>query len=291
MDYPQGLIVVVEFALIELVVLLLGDVLLVLLPDGHHGVQGDDLFVALVLGLVLGGVLLLPGLLHLHADGVVDIVGILGDEIPDLVFLQVLVVGVLLGVGLQDHDHVRTGVFPLRFLDGVAVGAVGDPLVGLVGAVLPGDDGDFACHHEGGIEAHAELADDIDVFLLLHGLLEAQGAGLGDGAQVLLHLLLAHADAVIRHGEGAVFLVPGDGDGELVPGNAHLLIGQGRIGQLVDGIGGVGDDFPQEDLPVGINRVDHQIQQPLGFGLKLFLFHDAITSFLHVQLALTSSEC
>ena len=291
MDYPQGLIVVVELALIELVVLLLGDVLLVLLPDGHHGVQGDDFLVALVLGLVLGGVLLLPGLLHLHADGVVDIVGILGDEIPDFVFLQVLVVGVLLGVGLQDHDHVRTGVFPLGFLDGVAVGSVGDPLIGLVGAVLPGDDGDFACHHEGGIEAHAELADDIDVFLLLHGLLEAQGAGLGDGAQVLLHLLLAHADAVIGHGEGAVFLVPGDGDGELVPGNAHLLIGQGRIGQLVNGVGGVGDDFPQEDLPVGINRVDHQIQQPLGFGLKLFLFHDAITSFLRVQLALTSSEC
>ena len=280
MDHPQRLIVVVELIPVEGVILLLGDILLVLLPDGHHGVQCHHFGIGFILGLVLGGILLLPGLLHLHADGVADVVGILGDQIPDLILLQILAVAILLGVGLQDHDHVGAGVLPLRFLDGIAVGAVGHPFIGLVGTVLLGDHGDFAGHHKGGVEAYAELADDVDILVLfLHGLLEAQGAGLGDGAQVLLHLLLRHTDAVIGDGQGPVLLVPGNGDGELIPGQPHLVVRQGRIGQLVDGIGGIGDDFPQENLPVGIDRIDHQVQQPLGFRFKLFLFHKSYLPF------------
>ena len=174
MDHPQRLIVVVELIPVEGVILLLGDILLVLLPDGHHGVQCHHFGIGFILGLILGGILLLPGLLHLHADGVADVVGILGDQIPDLILLQILAVAILLGVGLQDHDYIGAGVLPLRFLDGVAVGAVGHPLIGLVGTVLSGDHGDFAGHHKGGVEAHAELADDVDILVLfLHGLLEA----------------------------------------------------------------------------------------------------------------------
>ena len=252
-DHPQGLVVVVELILIEGVIFFLGHVLLILLPQGDHGVEGGHLGVAFVFGLILGRILLLPGLLHLHADGVADVVGILGDQVADFVLFQILVVGVLLGIGLQHHNHIGAGAIPLRFLNGIAVGALGDPLIGHIGAVFFGDHGHLGGHHKGRVEAHAELADDVNVVLLFHGLLEAQRAGLGDGAQILLHLLLGHTDAVIGNGQGSCFLIPGDGDGELIPIQSNFVIGQSRVGQLVDGIGGIGDNLPEEDLPVGIN--------------------------------------
>ena len=61
-------------------------------------------------------------------------------------------------------------------------------------------------HHKGGVEAHAELADDVGgvlpaVLLLGQLLLELEGAAAGDGAQVLLQLLLRHADAIVGDGQ------------------------------------------------------------------------------------------
>ena len=51
------------------------------------------------------------------------------------------------------------------------------------------------------------------------------------------------------------------------------IIGQGSVGQLVDGVAGVGDDLPQEDLLVGVDGIDHQVQQSLGLGFKLLFAH------------------
>ena len=90
------------------------------------------------------------------------------------------------------------------------------------------------------------------VLIFLHGLLEAQRAGLGDGAQILFHFFLGHTDTVVGNRQNPVLGIPGDGDGELVPVDAHFVIGEGGVGQLVDGVGGVGDDLPQENLPVGL---------------------------------------
>ena len=223
-DHFQGLGVVEELLPIEIVVLLLGDVLLGTLPDGHHGVQGFHFLVLLVLRLLLFGILALSGgFLHgtglgdLHPDGVADVVGILADQVPNFVFLQELGILVVVGVRLQGHDHIGARGILGGFLNGVAIGAVGDPLPAGVLAVLPGDHGDGRGHHKGGVEAHAELADDVDVLLLLHGLLEAQGAGLGDGAQVFFHLGLVHADAVVGDGQSTILRVTGDGDGKVVP--------------------------------------------------------------------------
>ena len=89
---------------------------------------------------------------------------------------------VILGVLLQGHDDIRTGSFLGGFLNGVAVSTVGDPLPGLVLTILAGDDRDGGGYHKGRVETDAELADDIDILLLFHGLLEAQRTGLGNGA-------------------------------------------------------------------------------------------------------------
>ena len=289
MDHPQGLGVVEKLVPVEAFVFFLGHVLLGPLPDGHHGVQGLHLGVGFILrGLVFlaFGLLHRTGLGDLHADGVADIVGVLAHQGADLVLIQIFGVLVLLGVGLQSHDDVGAGGILLGFLDGIAVSAVGNPLPGGILAVFLGDYGDGRGHHEGGVEAHAELTDDVNVLFLLHGLLEAQGAGLGNGAQVLFHLFPGHTDAVIGDGQGPVLRVPGDGNGELIPVDAHLVIGEGGVGQLVDGIGGIGDDFPEEDLPVGIDGVDHQVQQTLGLGFELLLFHSK-TSRPYLQIELS----
>ena len=143
--------------------------------------------------------------------------------------------------------------------------------------------------HEGGVEAHAELADDIHIRIGGQILLKLQGAALGDGAQVLFHLLLGHADAVVRNGQQPVFLVGLEGDGEVRPVQTHALVRQRLIGQLVDGVRSVGDNLPEENLLICIDRVNHQIQQPLGFSLELFLFHG--TCPFRKALALFIYEC
>ena len=126
-------------------------------------------------------------------------------------------------------------------------------------------------HHEGGIKAHTELADNVALGVLIQLLTELEGTAGGDDAQILLQIGIVHADAVVA--EGAGLLIGADGDGKILPLHAHLLIRQGAVAQLVDGVGGVGQDLPQEDLLMGVDGVDHQLQQTLGLRLKFFSFH------------------
>ena len=153
-----------------------------------------------------------------------------------------------------------------------------------------GADGDFIGHHEGGVESHAELADDVgivcvQVFILG---LELQGTGLGNDAQVLLHVRFVHADAVVPHGDGTHILIHKDLDHVVIPLVGDILVRQRQVAQLVDGIGCVGDDLPEEDLLVGVDGVDHQVQQPFGFRFELFLCHTCHVLF---ELALFLYEC
>jgi hypothetical protein len=45
-------------------------------------------------------------------------------------------------------------------------------------------------------------------------------------------------------------------------------IGQALEAQLVGGVGGVGNEFAQENVLVGIQGMDHQLQQLFDFGLE-----------------------
>ena len=132
--------------------------------------------------------------------------------------------------------------------------------------------------HEGGIEADAELADQAGPLLRLRlgqRCAEHARAGAGDGAQVVDQLLPRHADAVIGDQQRAGLLVGDDAD---------LGLGRGRergVGQrlepaAVHRIGGVGDQLAQEDFPLGVERVDHQIEQPADLGAKIMFFRNGI---------------
>ena len=264
-----------ELLLVELLILLLRHVALPALPDGHHAVEGLLLLVRLILRLVLGAVRLLPGLGDLHADGPADVVGVLLHQIAEGVLLEELAVIDLLPVGLDVHDDVGAHGLLLAGGDGVAVGPVALPAEGLVAAVLPGNHGDLVGDHEGGVEAHAELADDVHVrrLRLFHLLAELESAAGGDDSQVVLQVALVHADAVVADGEDPGLRVRLDVDEEVLPLHPHILVGEGLIAQLVDGVAGVGDDLTEKDLLVGVNGVDHQVQQPLGLRLEFSLCH------------------
>ena len=185
-----------------------------------------------------------------HDDRILDEVGIFVDDSAQFPAFQILF-GVLLEV---------EGDFGARFalLRGIqlvfALAAAAPAHCGRIRAGLLRDDDHFARHHERRIESDAELTDQFGQFLFLRPLLleklqKRTGAALGDGADVLDDLVLRHADAVVADGEGLRFFIRRDAD---LPLLRHFRMGQAFEARLVDGVGGVGHQFPQENVAVGV---------------------------------------
>ena len=261
--------------LIKFVVLLLGDLALFPLPQGHHAVEGLPLIHRLILGLIVGAVGLFHRVGQEHFNGEADVVGVFFHQALNGPVLQIATeLPGLLTVLFDVHDDVRAYGVPLRLGNGVALRAGGLPLPGLGLAVFLRHHGDVVGHHEGRVKAHAELADDVGVRVLALLPAELIAAAGGDNAQVVLQLVRAHADAVVADGEGPGILVHRNGNGKVAPVQPHLIVCQGQIAELVNGIRGVGNDLPQEDLLMGVDGVHHQIQQPLGLGLELLFAHE-----------------
>ena len=159
----------------------------------------------------------------------------------------------------------------LRRLDGVAADAVGLPRIGLLGTVCAGDHAHLGGNHEARVEPDAELADDVDVLALVLGvlLLEGLAAGVSDRAEVLIELGFGHADAVVGDGDGAGVFVEGKRDGEVLGAEVDRAVGERLELQLVDGIARIGHKLAQEDLAVGVDRVDHEVEELLALCLEL----------------------
>ena len=164
--------------------------------------------------------------------------------------------GLVGGVVLQVHDDVGAMLGALGRLDVVAVDAVGLPGPGLVASDGAGDDAHLLAHHEGGIEADAELADDVHIGEVLESLrlaglafssslglggLEFERVGMGDGAEVLVQLVFGHADAVVGHRDRALVAVVAHRDGQVVAAHGHRRIGKAAEVQLVHRVRRIGD--------------------------------------------------
>ncbi len=128
------------------------------------------------------------------------------------------------------------------------------------------------------VEPDAELADQLRVPGLVARELaeELPRARPRDRAQVFDHLLSRHADPVVAHADRACLAVEPQADRELGVALVVLRPVDRLETQLVARVRGVGDQFAQEDLAVAVQRVDHQLQQLLDFGLKA-------ECFLHVH--------
>jgi hypothetical protein len=160
-------------------------------------------------------------------------------------------------VGHLDAEFARAFRFPAHALVRLDAGAAGQHRDAV------GDD-------EAGVEADAELADQAGVLLLVARQLgeELARAGLGDGSEVSDHFLATHADAVVGDGQGPRGQVEGNADLEVGIALEQPGVVQGLEAQLVAGVRGVGNQLAQEDLAVGVQRVDHQLQQLLDLGLE-----------------------
>jgi hypothetical protein len=76
---------------------------------------------------------------------------------------------------LEVQGNLGAAAGLLGGLHGELAGAVGDPAPGLAFAGLPRHDLDLVRHHEGGIEADAELADEAHLLFLGLGLCQFLG--------------------------------------------------------------------------------------------------------------------
>ncbi len=180
---------------------------------------------------------------------------ILLDDLPDLPRLQKLLV--LLA---QMQDHVGAALVLGDRLDGKLAMAVRFPADAFfLGAGHARNDRDLVGHHERGIKADAELADQLGPILglrFLEAFQKSTRAGFGDGAEVFDDGGARHADAVVGDRQGPLPFVRTDRDLPL-----GVPLGDGRVGQRleaggVDGIAGIADKLAQEDVLVRIKRMD-----------------------------------
>ncbi len=262
MDGAERLAVIMGYMTIELVVLLFGYLALWPRPDGLHGVEGlflglFDLFRPFDGLAVHSTGILLAG--YVHSDGILDVVGVFLDygAKPPLV-------KILFHLILEMENDIGAPCLLLAFLDGIRAVPHRLPAGSRCPVACPArHQGHFVGGHERGVEADAKLADELRMVLytlLLQTLEKCLGARLGDGADIGLHLFHGHADAVVTDGEGSGVLV---GNQLYLPIRVVLqdrLVGVGLEAGLVHGVGGVGDEFPEEDLLVGVERMDYQIQ-------------------------------
>merc|ERR1719506_1165031 len=217
----------------------------------------------LILILIVGD-LLLGGLLDPEGDRVVDELGVLLDELLDAFLVEVLLL-----VILEVEDDLGTaGEVLVRIWgdgEGAASGRLPDVL--LIVVVL-GVHGDGVSDEEGGVETDTELTNHGDISASLDGLHEGLGAGLGDGSKVVDHVRLGHTDTGVGKGEGVVRFVASDVDEEVLLGLEELRVGKALVTDLVESIGGVGDELTKEDLLVGVERVDDQRHQLVDLSLE-----------------------
>ena len=73
-------------------------------------------------------------------------------------------------------------------------------------------------------------------------------------------------------GQGVVGLVWDDLDVEVWLSLQLLWLGDGVVSDLIQGIGGVGNQFSKEDILVGVEGVDNQRHQLLDISIEGILF-------------------
>ena len=207
---------------------------------------------------------------QLHGNG--DVIGVFFDDAPDPVRLKELA-----RVRLQVQGD---GGAPL------GARARGKLVIGLPrGTPAPGFGlpsparlhRNTISHDEGRVEAHPKLANELGVLLLITGeLLEKPGrAGARDRTQVLDQLLPIHADAIVLNGEGSGVLIEGQANAQITVFAEPLGVAQGLEAELIHRIRGVRDQLSKKYLSVGVERVNHQLEELLGLGLKAAGFRSA----------------
>ena len=96
--------------------------------------------------------------------------------------------------------------------------------------------------------------------LCLGGFEELARARVGDGAQVADQLLGGHADAGVLDGQRIGFRVRQDADRQRRVRVEHLAVGQQLEVHARQRVRGVRDQLAQEDLALGVQGMDQDVQ-------------------------------
>ena len=181
-------------------------------------------------------------------------------------------VQVVAGIVFQVQRHAGAALGAGDFADVKLARAVAHPAHALISGQTGAAafDRDFVGHDKAGIKAHAKLANQLSVVFLVARELghEVARATFGNRTQVVDGFLLRHADAVVADGQGF---------GAGVKAHAHLEFGVGFVQtgiverfetQFVAGVGGVGNQFAQENFGVGIERMRDELEELGDFGLE-----------------------
>lgn len=216
------------------------------------------------LGLLIGD-LDLGLLLNVEVDGVRDELRVLLDHLLDLGLIEVIS---LLILEVEDDLGAAANGGAVVGGDVESATSAGLPDVLLVIIVL-GDNGDSVGNEVGRVETDTELTDHGNISASGESLHELLGAGAGNGAKVVDEVSLGHTDTGILDGQSLVLLVGDDVDAEILASVQLAGVGQRLIADLVEGIGGVGDKFSEEDLLVGVDCVDDEGEKLRDLSLEL----------------------
>jgi hypothetical protein len=91
---------------------------------------------------------------------------------------------------------------------------------------------------------------------------------LADDARVKTYSL-GHTETGIPDGQGLVGLVGDDVDAEVLARVKLARVRKGLVSDLVESIGGVGDDLSEENLLVGVDGVDDEREKLRDLSLEL----------------------
>ena len=159
-------------------------------------------------------------------------------------------------LGSAGEPHRKPGVG----CHGEGASGSGLPDVLLVVVVLGRDD-DLFGDEVGTVETDTELTDHADVGACGERLHEGLRSRLGDGSEGVDEIGLGHANASVLNGQGVVGLVRDEADPQRLLRVERGGVREPRVADLVEGIGGVGNQLAKEDALVGVEGVNDQRHQ------------------------------
>ncbi len=137
------------------------------------------------------------------------------------------------------------------------------------------------------------MTDQVDILGVVgfrNGIKELGGTGIGNGAQVFDQIFLVHPDPVIGNRQNITDIICQKAHLEIGITSEQIRFGNRFIAQLVARIRGVGDQLAQEDVLVGIKRVDNDIEQSANLSLEphFFFRHDLFFLLCFKRLSASS---
>ena len=297
-----------ELILDKFLVFLVLNIILVLGPQRLHGVKSLKLYLGNRLRTLNRLALVIPRSflsLNIHLDWITDIIRILLNQILKVPGIkEVLLCLITIILLAQSNGNIGATTFLLALLNSIGTVTSGLPAYSSSFTSLAGNNSNLFCYHESRIEAYTKLTNQFligNLCIILLGFLEllqkCLGAGFGNSTKILNYFFLGHAQTIIRNSQSVAILI-------WYQENLIVLIALQNISvlkrskmQLVNGIGSIGNQLPQKYLVIGINTVNHEIQQFLSFCLKFMgcLCHLELSPLykilFNIVLALYMHEC